>query len=432
MGLEGTQANGIEDVVDELLYPTPSYKNLCKRAESRSRGVSFGHMAFEDRDIERLKYQLETLITVRDDLQLQVDEAEKNGEIINSAVKSWTNRVTAITAKARTERIIYESEEVEHDYWKNWNRKLLLWKKAQWIQVVIDVLLSTRTFHRASHPALVVGIVSIVPTGNFEFNSRMSTMKEVMDTLRDDEINIIEICGMDGIGKTTMVKDVAIRAKNENLFDEIVMVVVSHSPDLWNIQGQIADNLGFRLREETLFGRATRLRQRLANGKRIILVLDDFWEWLDLQAIGISFWGENKGYKVVLMSRSLDVCIGIGSQKNIEVKTLVGEEAWHLFKEMISDFVVDTSDMQPIAEHVANECGGLPLALVTTGRELKHKSNYIWTNTLRQLRMPGEKNTLGVNAMVYQALVLSYNYLQHEESKSLFLLCCLYLEDCDI
>ncbi|XP_028107145.1 probable disease resistance protein At1g61300 [Camellia sinensis] len=118
-----------------------------------------------------------------------------------------------------------------------------------------------------------------------------------------------------------MVKDVAFRAKNENLFDEIVMAVVSHSPDLWNIQGQIADNLGFRLGKETLFGRATRMRQRLANGKRILLVLDDVWEWLDLQAIGILFWGENKGCKVVLTSRSLEVCIGMGSQKNIEVKS---------------------------------------------------------------------------------------------------------------
>ncbi|KAI7996830.1 putative disease resistance protein [Camellia lanceoleosa] len=283
-------------------------------------------MTVVERNIERLKNQVETLVTVRDDLQLQVDEAEKNreiinnaveswinrvtvvtaeterliaaaknGEIINSAIKSWTNRVTAIAAKARTERIIDNSEEVENDYWENWNRKLLLWKKAQGIQVVIDVLLSTRTFHRVSHPAPVVGIVSIVLTGNFEFNSQMSTVKEVMDTLRDDEINIIGICGMGGIGKTTIVKDVAIRANNENLFDEIIMAVVSHSPDLWNIQGQVAANLGFRLGKETLFGRATRLRQRLANGKRILLVLDDFWEWLDLQAIGIPFWGENKG-----------------------------------------------------------------------------------------------------------------------------------------
>ncbi|XP_028052767.1 disease resistance protein At4g27190-like [Camellia sinensis] len=426
------KANGIEDFVDELLCPAPSYKNLCKRAESRFRGVYFGHMAVVERDIERLKNQLETLVTVRDDLQLQVDEAEKNGEIINSAVKSWINRVTAITAKDTTERIMDESEEVENDYWENWNRKLLLWKKAQGIQVIVDVLLSTRTFHRVSHPAPLVGMVSIVPTGSFEFNSRTSTMKEVMEALRDDEINIIGICGMGGIGKTTMVKDVAIRTKNENLFDEIVMAVVSHSPDLWNIQGQIADNLGFRLGEETLFGRATRLRQRLANGKRILLVLDDVWEWLDLQAIGIPFWGENRGCKVVLTSRSLDVCIGMGSQKNIEVKTLAGEEAWHLFKEMVGDSVVDTPDMQPIAEQVVNECGGLPLALVTIGRALKHKSNSVWTDTLRQLRMPGGKRTLGVNAMVYQALELSYNYLQHEEAKSLFLLCCLYPEDCDI
>ncbi|KAI7997473.1 putative disease resistance protein [Camellia lanceoleosa] len=312
------------------------------------------YMRSVERIIEHLKDQVETLVTVRDNLQLQVDEAEKNGEIINSAVKTWINHVPEVIADI--ERFIDEKEEFKNGFlgrsW-DWNGQLLLWKKAQGIQVVVDELfLSTSTFHRVSHPAPLVGIVSIVPTGSLEFNSRTSSMKEVMETLRDDEINIIGICGMGGIGKTTMVKDVAIRAKNENLFDEIVMAVVSQSPDLRNIQGQIAENLGLRLGEETLFGRSTRLRQRLANGKRILLVLDDVWEWLNLQDIGIPFWGENRGCKVVLTSRSLDVCIGMGSQKNIEVKTLAGEESWHLFKEMVSDSVVDTPDMQPIAEQV--------------------------------------------------------------------------------
>ncbi|KAI7996505.1 putative disease resistance protein [Camellia lanceoleosa] len=152
-------------------------------------------------------------------------------------------------------------------------------------------------------------------------------MKDLMEILRDDEINMIGICGMGGIGKTTMVKDVVNRAPNEHLFDAIVMAVVSQHPNLMNVQGQIADILDLKLEEETLPGRVAHLHQRLTTVKRILIVLDDVWERIDLQEIGIPFWSENRGCKVVLMSRSLDV----------------GDS-------------VEAPDLQPTAEQVVNEC----------------------------------------------------------------------------
>lgn len=42
-----------------------------------------------------------------------------------------------------------------------------------------------------------------------------------MNVLTDDQINPVVICGMGGIGKTTLVKEVGKRAKALNLFDEV-------------------------------------------------------------------------------------------------------------------------------------------------------------------------------------------------------------------
>ncbi|XP_028107146.1 probable disease resistance protein At4g27220 [Camellia sinensis] len=118
----------------------------------------------------------------------------------------------------------------------------------------------------------------------------------------------------------------------------------------------------------------------------------------------------------------------MGTQKNVEVKTLTGEEACHFFKKVVGDSV-EAPDLQPIAEQVVNECQGLPLALVTIGRALKCKSNHAWTDALRQLR-------IGLTKMeeekVHKAITMSYNWLEPEEAKSLFLLCGLYPEDHDI
>ncbi|CAL5420697.1 unnamed protein product [Camellia sinensis] len=394
-------------------------------------GRQLGYLFGLNSNIQNLKVRVEQLATMREGLLLQVDEAKRKGEIVEPEVEKWISDVTEFTAEAV--RAIDEKVEIEKGSLGgclNLKSHYLLSRKAnKMTQVDVDELISKGNFTQISYPADPAGIGYILPTRSFMLESRMSTMKEVMETLKDDEINMIGICGMGGIGKTTMVKDVVNRARNEHLFDTIVMAVVSQIPDLRKIQDRIAHNLDFKLKEEeTLLERATHLRQKLATVKRILIVLDDVWERIDLQGIGIPFWSENRGCKVVLTSRSLNVCREMGTQKNVEVKTLTGEEAWRLFKEVVGDSV-EAPDLRPIAEQVANECGGLPIALVAVGGVLKHKSNHAWTDALRQLRIDLTKTT---DEKVHEAITMSYNRLEPEEAKSLFLLCGLYPEDHDI
>ncbi|CAL5422971.1 unnamed protein product [Camellia sinensis] len=109
----------------------------------------------------------------------------------------------------------------------------------------------------------MVGMGSTSTGGDNGFESRISTMREVMEALKDDNIHMIGICGMGGIGKTTMVKDVAQKVKTGNLFDEVVMTAVSQQPDLKKIQRNLAELLGLKLEDESEFARASRLRERI-------------------------------------------------------------------------------------------------------------------------------------------------------------------------
>uniref|UniRef100_A0A2N9G5R2 Uncharacterized protein n=1 Tax=Fagus sylvatica TaxID=28930 RepID=A0A2N9G5R2_FAGSY len=173
-------------------------------------------------------------------------------------------------------------------------------------------------------------------------------MKEVLEALRDDNINMISICGMGGIGKTTMAKEVAKRAKEAKLFDEDVMAVVSQNQDVKHIQGQIADMLHLATKNREFTRKSKSVISRLMGSKSVLVILDDVWEALNLTDVGIPCGGQNKRCKILLTSRSEEACNQMRSQKIVPIKVLSEEEAWNLFREMAGD-CVDTPGLRPTA-----------------------------------------------------------------------------------
>ncbi|KAB1220807.1 hypothetical protein CJ030_MR3G003307 [Morella rubra] len=85
------------------------------------------------------------------------------------------------------------------------------------------------------------------------------------------------------------------------------------------------------------------------------------------------------------------------------------------------------------AEKVAKECGGLAVAIVTIGSALRDKTaEYEWNAALQQLKKSIPQNIPGLHPKVYKSIEFSYNYIQSDEARSCFLLCCLFPEDYDI
>ena len=211
-------------------------------------------------------------------------------------------------------------------------------------------------FNKVSYSPPPLRIVSAEVFKHFE--SRRSIMEEVFEALRGDNINMIAICGMGGIGKTTMAKEVAKMAIEAKLFDEDVMAVVSQNQDLRKIQGQIADMLGLELKKESEAGRADQLKSRLMLSKSVLVILDDVWDVLNLEEVGIPYGGQHKRCKILLTSRSEEACNQMGSQKRsqkiVQINVLSEKEAWNLFREMAGD-CVDTPNLRPTAEEVAKE-----------------------------------------------------------------------------
>ncbi|CAL5422399.1 unnamed protein product [Camellia sinensis] len=401
-------------------------------------GRHFGYIFSYKSKVKNLKEEVEKLDEKRGAMQLSVDEAERNVKVIGRDVKGWLGRVDKCSEEAR--EILKDEVEANKRCLYGWcpNLKLRysLGKKAtNKAKEVAKLHEERKLITEVAYNEPPPGIESTSTEGIKVFESRRLITKDVMEALKDDTFHMIAICGMGGVGKTTMVKGVAKRAKEEKLFDEVVMAVVSQSPNERRIQGEIGDKLGMEFREETERGRADRLLERLRGTERILVILDDVWDRLELNDIGIPFGDGHGGCKILLTSRFDNVSNDMNAQKKFTLDVLTEEEAWNLFEEMAgisSDTSHTSTDLYITQKKVADECGCLPIAIVTVARALKDKDRHSWNSALLQFRKSMVKNIRGVEEKVFKSLELSYDFLGSREIKECFLLCSLYAEDFNI
>ncbi|KAL5825555.1 hypothetical protein ACOSQ3_021618 [Xanthoceras sorbifolium] len=240
----------------------------------------------------------------------------------------------------------------------------------------------------------------------------------------NNRANMRWVHGMGGVGKTTLAREVGKQAEGQMLFDVVVFVEISEKPEIKKIQEAIADKLGLEFRERSESGRARTLCERLKQEIKLLLILDNIWKGLDLETVGIPFGNDHPGCKLLLTARSIDVLSNdMNSLQNFSLDGLSEKEAWDLFKK-VAGACIEQHHLQSLAFDVAKRCGGLPIAIVTIAKALKDKQEHAWRNALRELQRPSSENLVGsVTAEAYSCIRLSYNHLETDELKSMFLLC---------
>lgn len=128
------------------------------------------------------------------------------------------------------------------------------------------------------------------------FKTRDETIDKIMGAMRDSSMRMVGVYGLGGVGKTTLVKQIARKVQETSLFSVVVMANITRNPDLRRIQGQIADMLGMTLEEESVIGRASHIHKRLKEEEEnTLVILDDLWDELDLNLLGIPFDGGGGG-----------------------------------------------------------------------------------------------------------------------------------------
>ena len=121
------------------------------------------------------------------------------------------------------------------------------------------------------------------------------------------------------------------------------------------------------------------------------------------------------------------------AQKSIEVTCLSSEAVWTLFQKEVGEETLKSHPHIPrLAKIVAEECKGLPLALITLRRAMageKDPSN--WDKVLQDLsKFPAEIS--GMEDELFYRLKVSYDRLSDNVIKSCFTYCSLFFEDWEI
>ncbi|XP_058753480.1 uncharacterized protein LOC131626661 isoform X2 [Vicia villosa] len=388
-------------------------------------GRQASYLIFYKANFKMLADHVKDLDDERERMTRLVEEEERNGKTIFEGVESWIKNVKEVTERAT--QLQNDPRHANVRCSAAWpfpnliSRHQLSRKATKIAKDVVQVQGKKISDPVGFLPALD-GVASSSSTrGDEKYETRESLKQKIMKALKDPNSCNIGVYGLGGVGKTTLVKDVFQIAKQQKLFDEVVKTHVSKNPELKTIQGEIADMLGLRFLEETIQGRADRLRQRIKKEKSILIILDDIWTVIDLKEVGIPLIDEHNGCKLLMTSRNQDVLVQMDVPEDFAFKLeLMSEkETWSLFQLMAGD-VVNNRDLKDFAIQVAQKCAGLPLSITTVARAMKNKRDVqYWKDALRKLQC---NNHEGVHATSYYALELSYDSLESDEVRDLFLL----------
>ncbi|CAJ1816642.1 unnamed protein product [Sphenostylis stenocarpa] len=441
---------------------TENALQIAGRVVKRQLGYFFN---YNDK-FEELKSYIEMLDNTRKRIQHQVNNADMNAEDIEDDVQHCLKQMDEKIKKY--ELFIHDEHHSKTRcsigfFPNNLQLRYRLGRNATKIveEMKAEELWNKR-FDEVSYRVLPGIGAALANSGYESFASRTKTMDMLMQALEDSTVNMIGIYGAGGVGKTTLVKEVATKAQEKKLFNVVVMANITRNPNIQKIQGQIAEMLGMRLEEESEIVRADRIRKRLKKEKEnTLIILDDLWDGLDLNRLGIACSDEDDGSqhdvndisdsgydkiekeelssdlnkmikekishdhkscKILLTSRRKQVLcnqMDVQERSTFSVGVLDENEAKTLLKK-VAGIHEQNFEYDEKAIEIARACDGLPIALVSLGRALKNKNSFVWEDVNQQIKK--QSFTEGHDTVEF-SIKLSYDHLKTEQLKCIFLHC---------
>ncbi|WVZ17061.1 hypothetical protein V8G54_010043 [Vigna mungo] len=248
--------------------------------------------------------------------------------------------------------------------------------------------------------------------------SRVQEMVQLLQQKQSNDVLLLGVWGMGGIGKTTIAR--AIYNKIGRNFEGR-----SFLADIREVWGQEAGHVC--LQEQLLFdihkenntkihniesGKVI-LRERLRH-KKILLILDDVNKLQQLNALcGNREWF-GSGSRIIITTRDIHLLRGqrvdqVFAMTGMNVDESIELFSWHAFKQ-----ASPKEEFIELSRNVVAYAGGLPLALQVLGSYLFDMEVTQWKSVLEKLRkIPNDE--------VQEKLKISYDGLSDDTEKGIFL-----------
>ncbi|KAL7618552.1 hypothetical protein Lser_V15G03736 [Lactuca serriola] len=244
----------------------------------------------------------------------------------------------------------------------------------------------------------------------------------------DQNVSVVSIVGMGGIGKTTLAKLLYNEQKVKDHFEFRAWVCVSEECDVFKISKAIFQAVTGQNKDfANLDLLHVALKEELSK-KRFLLVLDDVWneddsKWEQIQSpllVGAP------GSRIIVTTRSTRVASVMDSQQTYPLGVLSNEDALSLFAQhALGEKNFDKHPtLKLFGEGMVQKCGRLPLALTALGRVLKgNRNGDKWEELLKS-----DIWDIDDGNKILPALKLSYYHLP-PHLKQLFAYCSLIPKD---
>ncbi|XP_072969354.1 probable disease resistance protein At1g61300 [Typha angustifolia] len=393
-----------------------------------------------DDNVRALQSASGHLLTRKDDVVEMIEIAERNGQKPTHQLQEWLDEVKA--TKAQVDEIVEKYKQrwlCFKCFSPNCCSNYSLSKTAAELLLDVQRLLNDE---RTKELAITLAPPPVqevpVPTTSTSSPNANQNLEEALRYIKDDQVGMIGIWGMGGVGKTTLLQRINNSFIGDSSFDVVIVVTASQSCTTEKIQNEIAENL--KLQRDGDVSRKAKIIFNFLSKRSFLLLLDDLWGRLDLQDVGIPFplgmVGEHKR-KVVLTTRSIAVCGQMEVRKRIKVECLNENDAWSLFLEKVGEETINSHPRVPsLAKDVIKELEGLPLALITIGRAMYEKKDpKQWEysiNLLRNSRLHEVEQTGMEEETTFYRLKFSYDSLKSDTLRECFLSCSMWPEDCSI
>jgi Leucine-rich repeat (LRR) protein len=252
----------------------------------------------------------------------------------------------------------------------------------------------------------------------FGLDSYMERVEKLLTSAGSDASpRYVGVWGMGGVGKTFLLRKVYWSLKVRAHFQgaTFIWLTLGQTPDVLSLYRSISDDMGSKPNlHSNMVDYKLKLESELTQ-KRVFLVLDDVWKDEDFDALDL---GKGEGSVTLLTTRIESIlqrpCI---SQEHM--KTLSPEHSWSLFR--VHAFGTSSSvphRLEALAKSMAEECGGLPLALKVIGAAMfgKTSDEREWKPLLKKLKESRMQERTMKNEL-YEHLKLGYDVLKEADPR---------------